>query len=73
MEDDLLMIRRQLATRVIAEAEGAHIDEAVKSYMAARRESYGRLTRFMRSVARDGVNDLAALTVAVRRIRTLVG
>jgi glutamate dehydrogenase len=73
MEDDLLLLRRQLAERVLAEAGFRAPSDAVAGYIAGRQEAYARLARFMRRLERDGVQDLAALTVAVRQIRALVG
>ena len=73
MEDDIFLVRRQLAERLIAESEGASIDEAVESFFARREEAFARLRRFMRGLAMEGVNDLAQLTVALRQIRALVG
>jgi glutamate dehydrogenase len=73
MEDDIFLVRRQLAERVIEEAGGAPIDEAVEAFLEQRAEPYARLQRFMRSLAMEGVNDLAQLTVALRQIRALVG
>jgi glutamate dehydrogenase len=73
MEDDIFLVRRQLAERLIAESEGAPIDEAVASFLARREEAFARLRRFMRALAMEGVNDLAQLTVALRQIRALVG
>ncbi len=74
MEDDLLMVRRQLAQKVLAEAEGrdVQVEDAVDEYLERRSEAYARLSRFMRTLAMEGVQDLAAVTVAVRQIRALV-
>ncbi|HEV8563479.1 MAG TPA: NAD-glutamate dehydrogenase [Actinomycetota bacterium] len=73
MEDDIFLVRRQLAERLIAEADGAPIDEAVEAFLVRREEAFGRLRRFMRGLAMEGVSDLAQLTVALRQIRALVG
>jgi NAD-specific glutamate dehydrogenase len=58
---------------LIAESEGASVDEAVESFLDRRDEAFARLRRFMRGLAMEGVNDLAQLTVALRQIRALVG
>jgi glutamate dehydrogenase len=73
MEDDLLLLRRQLAERVLSEAGLRTPEDAVDAYLAGRTEAYKRLRRFMDSLEADGVHDLAPLTVAVRQIRALVG
>jgi len=73
MEDDIFLVRRQLAERVIEEAGGAAIDDAVEAFLVRRAEPYARLQRFMRSLAMEGVSDVAQLTVALRQIRALVG
>jgi glutamate dehydrogenase len=73
MEDDLLLLRRQLAERVLAEAGESTPEDAVDAYVGGRSEAYERLRRFMDSLEADGVHDLAPLTVAVRQIRALVG
>ena len=73
MEDDLLLLRRQLAERVLSEAGTRTPEDAVDAYVEGRTEAYKRLRRFMDSLEADGVHDLAPLTVAVRQIRALVG
>jgi glutamate dehydrogenase len=73
MEDELLLVRRQLAERVLADAGLRTPSEAVRGYLESRPEAYERLMRFMRTLEADGVQDLSALTVAVRQIRALLG
>jgi glutamate dehydrogenase len=73
VEDDLLLLRRQVAERALAHGEGAPVDEAVAAYLAARGEATARLGRFMRGLALEEASDLAALTVAVRQVRALAG
>ena len=72
-EDELLAIRRQLAEKVLEEAGGAPMDEAVTAFLASRIDAVGRLQRFMRSLATEGVSDISQVTVALRQIRSLVG
>ena len=48
------------------------IDEAVDAFLEAHGEAFGRLERFMRGLAMEGVTDLAQLTVALRQIRSLL-
>ncbi|MGB7805198.1 MAG: NAD-glutamate dehydrogenase [Actinomycetota bacterium] len=73
MEDDLFNLRRQLAEVALAECGPLPIDEAVDKFLESRAEPLGRLQRFMRGLAVDGMSDLAQLTVALRQIRALVG
>jgi glutamate dehydrogenase len=73
MEDDLFTLRRSLAEAVLAECGGLPIDEAVEKFLESRDDAYTRLQRFMRSLAVDGMGDLAQLTVALRQIRALIG
>ncbi len=74
VEEDLLDLRRELAERVLSEASPeATPQEAMESYLATRGKSHDRLTRFMRSLALDGVDDVASVIVAIRQIRALVG
>ncbi|MEA2556212.1 MAG: glutamate dehydrogenase [Actinomycetota bacterium] len=71
-EDELFAVRRQLAEKVLEEAGGAPIEEAVAGFLQTRAEPVARLQRFMRSLATEGVSDLAQLTVALRQVRSLV-
>jgi glutamate dehydrogenase len=72
MEDDLYTIRREIVETVLEHAGGRPVDEAVAAYLEDRAAPYGRLQRFMRSLAMEGVSDIAQLTVALRQIRSLV-
>jgi glutamate dehydrogenase len=71
-EDDLLRVRRDLAEAATREGEGRPIEDAVESFLGAHAESIGRLDRFMRSLSDDPGGGLAALSVAVRQIRSVV-
>jgi glutamate dehydrogenase len=73
MEDDLFTLRRTLAEAVLDECGALPIDEAVDKFIEARADTFARLQRFMRSLAVDGMGDLAQLTVALRQIRSLIG
>jgi glutamate dehydrogenase len=73
VEDDLLLLRRQVAERALAHGEGLAVDEAVAGYLQARGDVTTRLGRFMRGLALEEASDLAALTVAVRQVRGLAG
>jgi glutamate dehydrogenase len=71
MEDDLLAVRRALCELVLEHAGGAPIDEAVDAFLEAHAEQVGRVQRFVRQLAVEGVTDLAQLTVALRQMRAL--
>jgi glutamate dehydrogenase len=71
MEDDVFLVRRQIAERVIAEGAGVSVDDAVDGFLDRRSERVARLERFMKGLATEGVTDLAQLTVALRQIRAL--
>jgi glutamate dehydrogenase len=73
MEDDVFLVRRQLAERVIDEGAGAPVEEAVEAFLERRAERVARLERFMRTLATESLTDLAQLTVALRQIRALIG
>jgi glutamate dehydrogenase len=73
MEDDLFTLRRTLAEAVLDECGALPIDEAVDKFIESRADTFARLQRFMRSLAVDGMGDLAQLTVALRQIRSLIG
>jgi glutamate dehydrogenase len=72
MEDDLYTIRREIIETVLEHAGGRPIDEAVDAFLEDRSAAYGRLQRFMRSLAMEGVTGLSQLTVALRQLRSLV-
>jgi glutamate dehydrogenase len=73
IEDELFAVRRHVAERVLEQAGGAPIDEAVERFLQLREEQVTRLERFQKALAADGVDDLAQLTVALRQVRALVG
>jgi len=64
-------LRRQLVEAIFAEAEGPGAETALQGYLVARTHELGRLTRFMRSLAADGVVDVASVVVAIRQVRNL--
>jgi len=71
VDDDLVLLRRQLAESIFAEAITHDPHKALEHYLVARTHELGRLTRFMRTLAGDGVTDVAAVIVAIRQIRNL--
>lgn len=72
MADDLLALRRALAERALAGAEGSAPAEAVEGYLGGRAEALARLERLVRSLAAQEAVSLAGLTVAVRQARSIV-
>jgi glutamate dehydrogenase len=74
VEEDLLALRRELAEHILLEAPAeANPQQAMETYLAVRSKAHDRLTRFMRTLAIDGVDDVASVIVAIRQIRALVG
>ena len=71
VEDDLLLLRRQLAERILAGADATVPQAALDHYLVEHTHELGRLTRFMRSLAVDGVDDVGSVIVAIRQIRSL--
>jgi glutamate dehydrogenase len=72
LEDDLRLLRRQVVEHVLAQGGGGlPVDQAVAAFLAERSEVVTRLGRFMRGIALEEASDLAALTVAVRQVRSL--
>ena len=72
VQDDLVLVRRQLSERVLAENEPSlQPAAALEHYLVDRVQALGRLTRFMRDLAVDGVDDVAPVVVAIRQIRAL--
>jgi glutamate dehydrogenase len=71
--EDLHLVRRELARRIFAEADGRGVDEAVGHFLVEHAETFDRLARFMRALALDDTNDVAAMTVALRKVRALAG
>jgi glutamate dehydrogenase len=71
LEDDVRLLRRQVAERALAHRPEEPPDETVASYLKARGDVTARLGRFMRGLALEEAGDLPALTVAVRQIRAL--
>ncbi|HXF72813.1 MAG TPA: NAD-glutamate dehydrogenase [Actinomycetota bacterium] len=72
-EDDLLLVRRRIAELALSAApRDAGPDEAVARFLAARGRALARYERFMARLASEGAIGLAAATVALRKIRTLL-
>ncbi len=73
LEDDLLLLRRQLVERVLSSAGDVLPAQAVAHYRRSRPDAHARLDDFFRTMQRDGGGDHAAVLVATRQIRVLVG
>ncbi len=73
IKDDLTLLQRELAEMALTAYPGEAGRDAVELYRAARPEALERLARFMRSLVLDGVDDVASVVVAIRRIRALAG
>jgi glutamate dehydrogenase len=71
VQDDLLLVRRLATEKVLDEAGNRPVDDAVAAFLDSRSEALARLSRFMRALALEGANDLAAMTVALRQVRSL--
>jgi glutamate dehydrogenase len=71
--EDLHLARRQLAERVLAEAGGRGVDEAIGHFLSEHAEAFDRLSRFMRTLALEDAPDVAAMTVALRKVRSIAG
>jgi glutamate dehydrogenase len=71
--DDLMNLRREIALRVLDSADGRALSSAVDDYLDSRAEAYERLNRLVSSLQAQGETSLAALTVALKQVRGLVG
>jgi glutamate dehydrogenase len=72
MLDDLRLLRRQIASRVIAQAGDATIDEAVDAYLAARADPYARLANLMATDSEGAPDDSSLIMIMVHQIRQVV-
>ena len=73
MLDDLRLLRRQIVSNVIAESDGAPIDDAVEAYLARRADPYQRLARLMETAGAPTGGDVASLImVLVHQLRQVV-
>ena len=73
MLDDLRLLRRQIVSNVIAESDGAPIDDAVEAYLARRADPYQRLARLMETAGPPTGGDVASLImVLVHQLRQVV-
>ncbi len=47
------------------------MDEAIGHFLVEQAETFDRLSRFMRALALEDANDVAAMTVALRKLRAI--
>jgi glutamate dehydrogenase len=73
IEDDILSVRRLLAERVLAGAEGLSMDEAVEQFLASRVDSIVWVAELVRSLEPGAIDDTAPLLVVVRQLQNLAG
>ena len=73
IEDDILSVRRSLAQRVLAGAEGMSAEEAVQQFLAQRADSVVWVAELVRSLELGAISDAAPLLVVVRQIQNLAG
>ncbi len=67
LRDDLQALRRDFVASVLAEADGS-----IDQFLAAHERILPRLDRWYRWLARDGIQDVSAGLIAVRRLRQLL-
>jgi glutamate dehydrogenase len=72
VSDDLLALRREIARRALESADGVPPAEALERFLATRVDTEARLDRLVASLETQAETTLAALTVALRQIRSLV-
>jgi len=73
VEDDLAVLRRDLAERVLVSTAPRPPEAAVQAYLAERPNGHRRLLALMRSLGGDGIADMDAAMVAIHQIRRAVG
>jgi glutamate dehydrogenase len=71
IEDDILAVRRSLAQRVLAGAEGMSVEDAVQEFLARRADSVVWIADLVRSLDLGTISDAAPLLVVVRQIQNL--
>jgi glutamate dehydrogenase len=69
--EDALAARRELALKAVAAHPDGEPSEAVTRFLEDHERAVARLRAFLRSLALEGVGDLAGVTLAVRHLRTL--
>ena len=71
--DDLMALRRDIALRALQSSDHTPVAVSLEAYVASRSEAVDRFERLMESFEEQEEPSLAAITVALRQIRSLVG
>ncbi len=72
IRDDLLGLRRDAATRILAREDAVSVDSQLMRFLDERRAPLERLGRLISTLAAQEEASLAALTIAVRQARRVV-
>jgi glutamate dehydrogenase len=73
LDDDLIRLRRDLASSVLLTINPADPDEMLAEYLHEHDDGLVRLRRFINKLSADGVDDAAMAVVAIRQVRAFVG
>jgi glutamate dehydrogenase len=73
LDDDLIRLRRDLASSVLLTMKPSDPDEMVADYLHEHDDGLVRLRRFIGILSADGVDDAAMAVVAIRQVRAFVG
>ncbi len=73
LDDDLIRLRRDLASSVLLSVKPAGPDEMVASYLHEHDDGLVRLRHLIAKLAVEGVSDAAMAVVAIRQVRAFVG
>jgi glutamate dehydrogenase len=71
--DDLMTLRRDIALRALQGGDHGSVESSLDAYVASRAEAVDRFERLIDSFEQQEEPSLAAITVALRQIRSLVG
>ena len=71
LQNDLVVLRRELAEWVLESADGRSVPAALDAYVDSRRGRHERLESFMQLLGHEGGTDLDSLVVAAKQIHTL--
>jgi NAD-specific glutamate dehydrogenase len=67
-----MALRRNLVLRALESADGRPVEAALAGFLEGHAEAYDRLGRLVSSLDAQNESSLAALTVALRQVRSLV-
>ena len=71
VREDARRARRDIAEQALVAAPDCGPEEALALFLTAHDEECGRLNAFMRTLSREGTDDMAGLALAVRQLREL--